>query len=379
MLETYIGDKKIDVATIPPSYLSLMDVKSLSRLKTLITAGESPVYSKVKEYLKLGNYYNAYGPTETSICSAMYGLRKGEDLPLGNIPIGKPIANTQTFILDEDHKIVAVGIIGEICVGGAGLAKGYLNRPELTSQKFIEHPYVKGERLYKTGDLGKWLPDGNIEFLGRKDDQVKINGYRIELGEVEQALMSHHQINEAVVTVDVNQFNIKSLIAYIVTTDSLSLEQIRIFLKSAIPHYSIPSEFIALKQLPITINGKIDKKALGYASGTKVTSEKEYVAPETRKEKVIIEIIAAQLGKEASTISILDNFFDLGANSIKIVKILNEINKQLEVDLRVVSLFENPNVDELIQYLDAVESEEQNIIEEPEDISEALDEFINLM
>ncbi|MEP0264420.1 amino acid adenylation domain-containing protein [Dokdonia sp.] len=379
MLETYIINERIDVATIPPSYMSLMDVESLSRLKTLITAGEPPVYSKVKEYLKLGNYYNAYGPTETSICSSMYGLLKGEDMPLGVIPIGKPIANTQTFILDEDHKIIPIGVVGEICVGGAGLAKGYLNRPELTLQKFITHPYKEGERLYKTGDLGKWLPDGNIEFLGRKDDQVKINGYRIELGEVEQALVTHDYINEAVVVVNVNQFNIKSLIAYIVTKESLSLEQLRVFLKTSIPHYSIPSEFVMLTQLPITINGKIDKKALPYSSGIKAVSEKKYIAPQTQKEKVIIQIIAQQLGKEVSTISILDNFFDLGANSIKIVKILNEINKQLEIDVKVVSLFENPNVNEFIQYLEILDSKEQSVIEEPEDISEALDEFINLM
>lgn len=379
MLEAYIADKEIDIATIPPSYMNLMDVKILGRLKTLITAGEPPVYSKVKEYLNLSNYYNAYGPTETSICSAMYGLLKGDELPLGNIPIGKPIANTYTLILDKEHKIVPTGIIGEICVGGTGLAKGYLNRPELTSEKFIEHPYNKSERLYKTGDLGKWLLDGNIEFLGRKDDQVKISGYRIEPGEVEQALMSHNQINEAVVVVDINEFNIKSLIAYIVTTDLLSLEQIRTFLKTIIPHYSIPSEFIVLKQLPITINGKIDKKVLSNTPGIKVTSEKQYVAPETEKEKVIIQIIAAELRTEASTISTLDNFFDLGANSIKIVKILNEINKQLQVDVRVVSLFENPNVEEFVRYLNTIESQDKNSIEEPEDISEALDEFISLM
>ncbi|WP_299676644.1 non-ribosomal peptide synthetase [uncultured Dokdonia sp.] len=379
LLETYIINEKIDVATIPPSYLSLMNVKSLSRLKTLITAGESPVYTKVEEYLKLGNYYNAYGPTETSICSSMYGLRKGENLPKGNIPIGVPIANTQTFILDQNDKIVPVGVVGEICIGGAGLAKGYLNRPDLTKEKFMNHPYKKGERLYKTGDIGRWLPDGNIEFIGRKDDQVKINGYRIELGEVEQSLVSHELINEAVVMTDVNQYNIKSLIAYIVTKEEVSLEQLRTFLKGIIPHYSIPSEFISLKQLPITINGKIDKKALTYTSGSKVASEKVYIAPQTEKEKIIIQIIATQLGKDPNSISILDNFFDLGANSIKIVKILNEINKQLETEVKVVSLFENPNVNEFIQYLEMLESQEQNEIEEPEDISEALDEFINLM
>lgn len=380
MLEKYIIENKIAVATIPPSYLSLMDVNSLRRLKTLITAGEAPVYSKVKEYLELGNYYNAYGPTETSICSAMYGLLKGEDLPLGNIPIGKPIANTQTFILDKDHKIVPVGVIGEICIGGAGLAKGYLNRPELTAEKFIEHPYAENERLYKTGDLGKWLPDGTIEFLGRKDDQVKISGYRIELGEVEQALLAHNQIDEAVVMVEINQFNIKSLIAYIVVSDdTLSLEQLRAFLKNLIPHYSIPSEFIALKQLPITINGKIDKKELGNTPGIKIASEKQYVAPETEKEKLITGIIAEVLGKEAGRVSLQDNFFDLGANSIKIVKILNEINKQLGLDIKVVSLFENPNVEEFLQYLNVVDSQEKQTEQVPEDISEALDEFINLM
>lgn len=354
-------------------------MKSLSRLKTLITAGESPVYSKVEEYLKLGDYYNAYGPTETSICSSMFGLRKGDSLPKGNIPIGTPIANTQTFILDQNDKIVPIGVVGEICIGGAGLAKGYLNRPDLTNEKFINHPYKQEERLYKTGDIGRWLPDGNIEFLGRKDDQIKINGYRVELGEVEQALISHELVNEAVVLVDINQYNIKSLVAYIVTKETMSLEQLRTFLKGMIPHYSIPSEFISLHQLPITINGKIDKKALTYTSGVKIVSEKAYIAPKTQKEKIIIQIIAEQLDKDPSTISILDNFFDLGANSIKIVKILNEINKQLEIDVKVVSLFENPNVEEFIQYLEMLDSQEQNEIEEPEDISEALDEFINLM
>ena len=379
MLEKYIVEQKIDIATIPPSYMSLMSIKTLGRLKTLITAGEPPVYNKVKEYLELGNYYNAYGPTETSICSAMYGLLKGDQLPMGNIPIGKPIANTQTFILDKENQIVPVGVAGEICVGGAGLAKGYLNRPELTAEKFIAHPFKENERLYKTGDLGKWLPDGNIEFLARKDDQVKISGYRIELGEIEQALLAHNQINEAVVLVDINEFNIKSLIAYIVTTAPLSLEELRAFLKNAIPHYSIPSAFIVLEKLPITINGKIDKKQLAKVSGTKIVSEKQYVAPQSQKEKVIIAIIASELKIEASTVSILDNFFDLGANSIKIVKILNEINKQLELDVRVVSLFENPNIEQFVQYLETIESQDKNDIEEPEDITEAFDEFINLM
>ncbi|MEM0578417.1 amino acid adenylation domain-containing protein [Flavobacterium polysaccharolyticum] len=379
MLEKYIVEQKIDIATIPPSYMSLMSIKNLGKLKTLITAGEPPVYNKVKEYLELGNYYNAYGPTETSICSAMYGLLKGDQLPLANIPIGKPIANTQTFILDKENKIVPVGIVGEICVGGTGLAKGYLNRPELTAEKFIAHPFIENERLYKTGDLGKWLPDGNIEFLGRKDDQVKISGYRIELSEIEQVLTSHDHINEAVVQVDINEFNIKSLIAYIITKESLSLEQLRVFLKNTIPHYCIPSTFIVLEQLPVTINGKIDKKQLANVPGIKIVSEKQYIAPQSQKEKVIIEIIARELKIEPTTVSILDNFFDLGANSIKIVKIMNEINKQLELDVRVVSLFENPNIEEFVQYLDTIDSQEKNNLEEPEDISEAFDEFISLM
>ncbi|MFH7014638.1 amino acid adenylation domain-containing protein [Flavobacterium sp. FlaQc-47] len=319
--------------------------------------------------------WNMYGPTETTIWSSI----KKIEHPGESSNIGKPINNTQFYILDDFLNPKPIGIPGALYISGDGLSKGYLNRSELTAQKFIKHPYKKGELLYETGDFGKWLPDGNIEFLGRQDDQVKISGYRIELGEIGQALMSHHQINEAVVVVDIDEFNTKSLKAYIVTTDTLSLEQLRTFLKNRIPYYSIPSAFIALKQLPITINGKIDKKKLGNALGIKITSEKEYVAPETQKEKIIIRIIATELRIEESTISVLDNFFDMGANSIKIFKILNEINKELGVDVRVVSLFENPNVEEFVQYLNTVESLEENNIEELEDISEALDEFINLI
>ncbi|TRX31760.1 amino acid adenylation domain-containing protein [Flavobacterium sp. ZT3R18] len=319
--------------------------------------------------------WNMYGPTETTIWSSI----KKIEHPREASNVGKPINNTQFYILDDFLSLKPIGIPGALYISGDGLSKGYLNRSELTAQKFIEHPYKKGELLYETGDFGKWLPDGSIEFLGRKDDQVKISGYRIELGEIGQALMSHDQINEAVVVVDIDEFNVKSLKAYIIITDSLSLEQLRAFLKNRIPYYSIPSEFIALKQLPITINGKIDKKKLANALGIKIISEKEYVAPETQKEKVIIQIIANELRREASTISILDNFFDMGANSIKIFKILNEINKELGVDVRIVSLFENPNVEEFVQYLNTVESSGENNIEELEDISEALDEFINLI
>ncbi|WP_428231982.1 amino acid adenylation domain-containing protein [Flavobacterium sp.] len=319
--------------------------------------------------------WNMYGPTETTIWSSV----KKIEHPGESSNIGKPINNTQFYILDDLLRPKPIGIPGALYISGDGLSKGYLNRSELTAQKFIEHPYKKGELLYETGDFGKWLPDGNIEFLGRQDDQVKISGYRIELGEVGHALMSHHQIKEAIVVADTDEFNSKSLKAYIVTTETLSLEQLRTFLKNRIPYYSIPSEFIALKQLPLTINGKIDKKRLKNVSGIKITSEKEYVAPETQKEKVIIQIIATELRIEASTISILDNFFDMGANSIKIFKILNEINKELGIDVRIVSLFENPNVEEFVQYLNTVESPEENNIEEPEDISEALDEFINLI
>ncbi|WP_374175236.1 amino acid adenylation domain-containing protein [Flavobacterium tructae] len=319
--------------------------------------------------------WNMYGPTETTIWSSTKKIEHPEEAS----NIGKPINNTQFYILDDSLSTKPIGVPGALYISGDGLSKGYLNRSELTAEKFIEHPYKKGELLYQTGDFGKWLPDGTIEFLGRADDQVKISGYRIELGEIVQALISHHHINEAVVVVEVDEFKSKSLKAYIVTVDSLSLEQLRAFLKNRIPYYSIPSEFIALKQLPITTNGKIDKKKLANTLGTKITSEKEYVAPETQKEKVIIQIIATELRREASTISVLDNFFDMGANSIKIFKILNEINKELGVDVRIVSLFENPNVEEFVQYLNTLESSEKNKIEELEDISEGLDEFINLI
>lgn len=214
LLESYIIDQKISIATLPPSYLRLMDVKNLKGMRGLITAGEAPAIDKVSEYLSYGTFYNAYGPTETSICGSVYKIPKGSSLNTTTIPIGYPIANTQIYILDEFNNLQPDGVVGEICIGGKGLAREYLNKPELTDEKFIENPFGSG-KLYKTGDLGTWLPDGSVEFLGRLDDQIKINGYRVELNEIEVSLENHEDIEEALVLIKENQNSAKELVAYL--------------------------------------------------------------------------------------------------------------------------------------------------------------------
>ncbi|WP_172284700.1 AMP-binding protein, partial [Chryseobacterium sp. LAM-KRS1] len=182
------------------AFFSLLNVERLQGLKGLITAGESAIMGKTKEYLKYGTFYNAYGPTETSICATVHKLEKGSDLASSTIPIGQPIANTQIYILDENKHLVPAGVSGEMYISGAGLAQGYLNNPELTAEKFVDNPFIPGTKMYRTGDLGKWLADGTIEYLGRIDHQVKIRGHRIELGEIDSQVLSYSDAIKHAVT-----------------------------------------------------------------------------------------------------------------------------------------------------------------------------------
>lgn len=336
------------VVTFPPSYLGLLEAEDIAGLRCIITAGESANAAKAIEIVNLGKeYYNAYGPTECAVCVSIYKVTE-KDFDTVNIPIGLPIANTQIYILDESLQPVPIGVTGKIYVSGVGVARGYLNKTELTNEKFISNPFIKGTRLYDTGDLGCWLSDGNVEFQGRKDSQVKLRGYRIELGEIENTLLQYSDTIKQV-AVDIKEYNQESvLVAYFVSSSLINKSELRSFLQSNLPDYMLPSFYIALDKLPITPNGKIDRKALPNISGDH-SIRTEYIAPLNKTQEVLARIWQEVLGIEK--IGIKDNFFELGGHSLLISQVINRVQKLLGKTLSFKTFFSNPTIAELSQEL----------------------------
>jgi acyl carrier protein len=286
-----------------------------------VLGGEALTTEQIKHLRKNQGcrIYNEYGPTEATVGCIVKEIEKN------NVPyIGTPIANTETYLLDSRHSLVPYGSIGEICIGGVGLARGYLNRPELTKEKFISNPYNPEERLYRTGDLGRWREDGNLEYLGRMDDQVKIRGYRIELGEIEQALSSHPKSKQAVVIARALTSNTsdKELIAY--TTGEATAEELKSYLKERLPSYMVPNYYVHLNSIPLTSNGKVDRKALPDPEGTGL-KQGEYVAPNTDTEKKLVKIWSEVLRAKESEIGLESDFFALGGDSIKAIQIVAKL------------------------------------------------------
>ncbi|QNN43940.1 amino acid adenylation domain-containing protein [Pedobacter roseus] len=240
LFSEYLSINAIEVMTLPPSYLHLLDFNKIRTIKKLITAGEPAIIPDALNFSKYGKYYNAYGPTECSICVTMSVIEDGDNFD-GPIPIGRPISNSRVYILDVSGHLCGIGIPGEICVSGAGLARGYLNRPELTAERFVPNPYLAGELMYLTGDIGRWLADGNIEFLGRADDQVKVRGYRIELGEIESVLQGHADVDSCVVVARENSSGDKDLIAYVVGSEGLDVSVLRGYLGASFPSTWFPA------------------------------------------------------------------------------------------------------------------------------------------
>ncbi|MEL4012528.1 non-ribosomal peptide synthetase, partial [Bacillus velezensis] len=281
---------------------------------------------------------NAYGPTEnTCVTTSYFADRKGQ-----NIPIGKPIYNTEIYIVNQNNRLCPVGVVGELCVSGDGVARGYLNNPELTAEKFVSNPFESGERMYRTGDLARWLPDGNIEFVGRIDHQIKLRGYRIELGEIESHLVEHPDVKEAAVIA--REDSGFSLCGYLVCEKKVTPAEVREFLEKRVPDYMIPAYFVQLDKLPLTSNDKVDRKALP-APERSALSEVEYEAPKNYIEETIVLIWEELLG--VKPIGISDNFFDIGGNSLKVMSALTSINKQMNTNLSVHNAFENPTVKQL--------------------------------
>jgi amino acid adenylation domain-containing protein len=296
-----------------------------------------------------GSLWNLYGPTETTIWSTLSRI----DSAPGPVPIGRPIANTQIYILDRHLHPVPIGVAGELYIGGAGMARGYLNRPALTAEKFIPHPFSDepGARLYKTGDLARYRPDGSIEYLGRLDQQVKVRGFRIELGEIEIALSHHPAVQQAVVLAREDTPSDKWLVAYIVPCQPVpTVSELHNFLKTKLPEYMVPSAFVLLDALPLTPNGKVDHRALPMPDQTRSALEEAFVAPRTPVEEIVTGIWAEILGLER--VGIHDNFFALGGHSLRATQVISRLRNLFQVEVSLRRLFDRPTIAELAAALE---------------------------
>jgi amino acid adenylation domain-containing protein/non-ribosomal peptide synthase protein (TIGR01720 family) len=355
-LAQILQQENISVLWLTSSLFNLMleaYPKSLCRVKQLLTGGETLSVWHIQKALRLlpdTQLINGYGPTENTTFTCCYPISNRDYSH--SIPIGKPIANTQVFIVDKNYQPLPLGSVGELITSGNGLARSYLNRPELTADKFIEiELFGKTERIYKTGDLARWLPDGNLEYLGRIDSQVKLRGFRIELGEIEAVLNQHEAVKEAVVILYEADDN-KQLVAYL-TTDAESnglIMELKDWLKARLPDYMIPSHLTVLAQLPLTPNGKIDRKALSQLSANSYQLlEGDFVAPSTREEKLLAGIWAEVLGLER--VGIHNNFFDLGGHSLLLIRVQAKLSALFDQKISVVELFEYPTIHSLAQHL----------------------------
>ncbi len=320
----------------------------LKGVNYVLVAGEAFPKELCEKYLELeisAKLENIYGPTEASVYASRYSLDQyaGE----GPVLIGRPIDNTQIFIIDEKDQLVPIGVSGELCVSEDGLARGYLNRGELTAEKFVQNPFVVGERMYRTGDLARWQPDGNIEFLGRIDEQVKIRGFRIKLGEVESVLRAVEGIQEAVVLAKERK-GAKALAAYYVSDGEIEASDIRERMGRTLPGYMVPTHYIKLEEIPLTANGKVDRKGLPEPDGSLSTAV-AYVAPRNEVERELVQIWENIF--DVRPIGIKDDFFDLGGHSIHSIILIHKIEKELGKKCDAAALFKAPTVEQLADVL----------------------------
>nr|NCS25718.1 amino acid adenylation domain-containing protein [Microcystis aeruginosa BS13-02] len=381
---------QLTVLGIPTAYwhqlaseLTAATLPILSNIKVIFIGGEAIQPAKVQQwqtvtgqYSPLPRLFNGYGPTEATIATTFSEFTSPT---ITNIPIGRPISNTQVYILDACLQPVPVGVAGELHIGGVGLARGYLNRPELTQEKFIPNSFEKDEvipptplnkggnepsKLYKTGDLCRYLPDGNIEYLGRIDNQVKIRGFRIELGEIETVLSQHNAVKTAVIIAQEDETNQKRLVAYIIPQveiispqkekNSLNVTELRQFLKAKLPEYMIPSAFVILESLPLTPNGKTDYRAL---PAPEFQSQEQYIAPRNPIEEILSSIWAKVL--KVSQVGIHDNFFELGGHSLLATQLISRIREAFQVEMPLRELFVAPTIAELSQEIKRLSEGEQ--------------------
>jgi amino acid adenylation domain-containing protein len=381
-----LQEAHITTVTLPPSLLAVLEPSSLPELETVIAAGERCTNEIVQRWagnLAAGSarrFFNAYGPTETTVCASMHLCDPAVQWPFGGPPIGRPIANFQCYVVDAfgaGLQVQPMGVPGELIVGGVGVAKGYLNRPELTAERFIPRlPFVlpgrgrgepaaaAGGPFYRTGDLVRWLPGGELEYLGRIDDQVKVRGFRIELGEIESVLREHPSVKDAVVAARGDM-----LVGYVIPASGAELAQdgpaaeqviaepaeprpplrdaLRAHLRRRLPEYMTPAVIVELEAFPLSPAGKVDRRALPAPDQARREVAAEYVAPRTPLEESLAALCAELL--EVERVGVEDNFFELGGHSLLATRLIARVRDRHSVEVPLAALFEKPTVAGLAQ------------------------------
>jgi amino acid adenylation domain-containing protein len=377
-----LRDMAITTVTLPPSLLSLLPADDLTTLKTVVSAGESCSWDVAARWSPGRRFVNAYGPTEATIGPLLHQVAGVADG--ASVPIGRPIANTRAYVLDRRLQPSPVGVPGELHIGGVGLARGYLEWPELTAEKFIPAPSFAppleegGARLYKTGDLARYRPDGSVEFLGRADHQVKVRGFRIELGEIEALLKGHASLRDAVVVArevegksrdPLSKLKAgKRLVAYVMpeqgsaaTFLDSALNELRIFLKTRLPEYMVPSLFVVIDALPLTPNGKVDRGALPIPAQVRPDLAAAFVKPRNELERTIAAIWQEVLGVDK--VGVHDNFFDLGGHSLMVTRVHRQLQQTFKQNLSMVEMFKYPTISALAEFLSR-ETETQPVFQD---------------
>ncbi|NGP58570.1 amino acid adenylation domain-containing protein [Paenibacillus thiaminolyticus] len=367
-----LGREQVTILNQTPTYFYQLLREVLAdhpydlRIRNVIFGGEalSPLLLKgFKTKYPETKLINMYGITETTVHVTYKEITRVE-MEAAKSNIGKPIPTLRVYVLDENRRPVPIGVAGEMYVAGEGLARGYLNRPDLTAEKFVDSPFAEGEKLYRSGDLAAWLPDGNIEYLGRIDHQVKIRGYRIELDEIETQLLNVEGVEEAVVLARQDGGGEKALVAYFVADRTLTVSEMRTSLAQGMPGYMIPSYFVQLERMPLTTNGKVDRKALPEPQGG-IQTGVEYVAPRNRTESQLVKIWEEVLGY--SGIGVLDNFFELGGHSLRATNLVSKIRKEMNVELPLRDVFRYMTVESMAGAIASLEETRHSSIPKAEE------------
>jgi len=368
----YISEKNIHVIDCTPTLLNIWLSDDLTKvpnhkLKTILTAGEALTTNLLQRLYALSHLeniqvINLYGPTETTMITALFPLNKTLFQNLTTIPVGYVLPNYQVYIVDKELKPVPIGVKGEICISGEGVSRGYLNNPTLTAEKFVANPFITNQRMYRTGDTGKWKTDGSIEFGGRLDFQLKVRGHRIETGEIKQALLTHEAVQDCVV-VGQNIGESQELVAYLIAKPNATLPNrtaLHHFLTDKLPKYMLPAYFITLEKMPLTRSGKINRKALPKLNNTFLSTGEiqKNVIPTNTMERELMNIWQVVLGKE--NIGVQDDFFSLGGHSLRLIQLKHKIKQELDLDVKLPSLFKNTTIKQQAAHFSVIDNNSTN-------------------